>query len=192
MSLALQLLEKCLSSMLTFDKHVIKWLPIPVVSVCLSESHCFMCFLLNEAPGLHRSIIAQLQLWRGPVSSITHKPTPQWRESRRAGISCIYTRLREMNCRRWSWPLYWAMSAGSRSFSTEHFRPLALLGEEEIRGEASHIPLPSLSLPFSFSHCRKLQRKRVEYLKSFSAMTLKEPIDFIRTQSRKSFGCVDI
>ncbi len=44
------------------------------------------------------------------------------------------------------WPLYWAMSAGNRSFSTEHFRPLVLLGEEEIRGETSHIPLPFLSL----------------------------------------------
>jgi len=35
-------------------------------------------------------------------------------------------------------------------------------------------------------------RKRVEYLKSFSAMSLKELIDFIRMKSRKSFGCVDI
>lgn len=32
------------------------------------------------------------------------------------------------------------MSAERRSFSTEHFRPLALLGEEEIRVETSKIP----------------------------------------------------
>lgn len=176
--------------MVTWWNTHVKMAPYSYV-FCMSKWKLLLhVFLLNEAPRLPRSIIAQLQLWRVPVSSITHKPTPQRRESRRAGISCIYTRLREMNCRRWSWPLYWAMSAGSRSFSTEHFRPLALLGEEEIRGEASHIPLPSLSS----SHCHwcrsKLQKKRVESLKSFSAMSLKEPIDFIRMESRKSFGCL--
>lgn len=160
-------------------------------SVCLSEISCFMCFLLNEAPRLPRSIIAQFQLYRVPVSSITHKPTPQWRESRRAGNSCIYTRLREMNCRRWSWPLYWAMSAGSRSFSTEHFRPLALLGEEEIRGEASHIPLPSLSSSFFLSLSLMSQQTSEE--ESWESEKLhclwRSQLILSGWSQRKSFGC---
>lgn len=59
-----------------------------LVYYSLSESSCFMYFffLLNEEPRLPRSIIAHLQLCWAPVSSITHKPTPQWGEAQEGWI----------------------------------------------------------------------------------------------------------